>query len=180
MQLTLAQNADQVLQNVSRFIFKTFKVFGENLAAITHDRKRIYYDKPTFFGTTFLELAKFQMYSFHNNIMKSHFDCRLLYSDTDSLLYKIRSDDFYKELAAKPNILSEFDFLDYPTDHQVFNNNNKLAVFKYKDEFAGKLIDEFFSLKPKLYSITSTGKIPLSSFIILVLLWLVIKRQTSH
>ena len=28
--------------------------------------------------------------------MKPHFDCRLLYSDTDSLLYKIRSDDFYK------------------------------------------------------------------------------------
>ena len=39
MKLTLAQNADQVLQNVSRFTFKTFKIFGENLAAITHDQK---------------------------------------------------------------------------------------------------------------------------------------------
>ena len=110
MKLTLAQNADQVLQNVSRFTFKTFKIFGENLAAITHEPKRIFWNKPTIVGATILELAKFQMYRFHYNIMKPHFDCRLLYSDTDSLLYKIRSDDFYKELAAKPNILSQFDF----------------------------------------------------------------------
>ena len=110
MKLTLAQNADQVLQNVSRFTFKTFKIFGENLAAITHNPKRIYWDKPTIVGAAILELAKFQMYRFHYNIMKPHFDCRLLYSDTDSLLCKIRSDDFYKELAAKPNILPEFDF----------------------------------------------------------------------
>ena len=55
MKLTLPQNADQVLQNVSRFTFKTFKIFGENLAAITHDTKRIYWDKPTIVGATILE-----------------------------------------------------------------------------------------------------------------------------
>ena len=172
MKLTLAQNADQVLQNVSRFTFKKFKNCGEVFAAITHDPKRIYWDKPTIVGATILELAKLQMYRFHNNIMKPHFDCRLLYLDTDSLLYKIRSEDLYKELAAKPNILSEFDFSNYPKEHQIFNNNNnKLVVLKYKDEFAGQLIDEFISLKPKLYSITSTGKTDLCSFITLVLLW---------
>ena len=153
MKLTLAQNTDQVLQNVSRFIFKTFKIFGENLAAITHNPKRIYWDKPKIVGATIPELGKLQMYRFHYNIMELRFDCRLLYSDEDSLLYKIRSDDFYKELAAKPNILSEFSFSNYPKEHQIFNSNNKLVVLKYKDEFAGKLIHEFVSLKPKLYSI---------------------------
>ena len=180
MKLTLAQIADQVPQHVSRFTFKTFKIFGENLATITHDPKRIYCHKPTIVGAIILELAKLQMYRFHYNIMKPHFDCRLLYSDTDSLLYKIRSDNFYKELAGKPNILSEFDFSNYPKEHLLFNNNNKLVVLKHKDEFAGKFIDEFISLKPKLFSTTSTGKTDLCSFITLVLSWLVIITHTSH
>ena len=55
MKLTLAQNADQALQSVSRFTFKTFKFFGENLAAITYDPKIIYWDKPTIVGVTILE-----------------------------------------------------------------------------------------------------------------------------
>ena len=96
--------------------------------------------------------------------MKPHFYCRLQSADTDSLLYKIWSDD-YKELAAKPNILSAFDFSNYPKEHQLFNSNNTPVVLKYKDEFAGKLIEEFVSLKPKLYSITSTGETDLCSFI---------------
>ena len=169
-----------MLQNVSSFTFKAFRIFGGNLAAIAYDPKRIYWDKPTIVGATILELAKLQMYRFLYNIMKPHFDCRLLYLVTDSLLFIIRSDDFYKELAAKPNILSEFDFSNYSKEHQIFNNNNKLVVLKYKDEFAGKLIDEFILLKPKFYSITSTGKTDLCSFITLVVLWLVIITHTSH
>ena len=101
MELTLAQIADQMLQNVSRFTLEAFKTFGENFAGISHDPKGIYWDKPT--------------------IVKPHFDCRLLYSDTESLLYKFRSDDFFKELAAKPNILSEFDFSNHTEEHQFFN-----------------------------------------------------------
>ena len=37
MKLTLAQNADQVLQSVSRFTVNTFNIFGENVAAIKRD-----------------------------------------------------------------------------------------------------------------------------------------------
>ena len=134
MKLTLAQNADQVLQNVSRFTFKTFKIFSENLTAITYDPERIYWDKPKIIVATILELAKLQMYRFYYNIKKPPFDCRLLYFDTDSLLYKLRSDDFYKKLAAKLKFLHEFDFSNYPKEHQLFNNNNKIVVLKYIDE----------------------------------------------
>ena len=67
-----------------------------------------------FVDAKILDLAQFQMHRFDCNIMKPYFSCRLLYSDTDSLLYKNRSYDFYEEIAAKPNILSEFDFSNYP------------------------------------------------------------------
>ena len=62
--------------------------------------------------------------------MKPNFGCCLIYSDTDCLYYKILPDDLYKELAAKPNILSEFDFSNYRKEHKLFNNNNKLIVLK--------------------------------------------------
>ena len=57
IKLVLAQNADQVLKNVSSFTLKTFKIFCENLAASAHDPKRIYWDKPTIVDAKILELA---------------------------------------------------------------------------------------------------------------------------
>ena len=91
--------------------------------------------------------------------MLAHFDFRLLYSDTDSLLYKIRSKDFYEELARKPaSVVSEFDFSNYPNDHYLYRSENKRVVLKFKDEIAGDFITEFVCLKPKLYSILSKSK----------------------
>ena len=99
------------------------------------------------------------MYYFHYRVMRPNFNCRLLYSDTDSLLYSVQSPDFYKQLSKKPqSVLSHFDFSNYPSDHFLFNASNKKVVLKFKDEFAGDYIIEFICLKPKLYSFLSTSK----------------------
>ena len=55
MKLTQVQSADQVLQNISLFTFKSFKIFGENLVVITQDPKKIYWDCLTIVGATILE-----------------------------------------------------------------------------------------------------------------------------
>ena len=93
------------------------------------------------------------MYQFHYGIMRLSFDCRLLYSDTDSLLYRINCEDLYRELE-ESNVLDEFDFSNYPEDHKLYSDKNKRVVLKFKDEFAG----EFICLEPKLYTITSAGE----------------------
>ena len=83
--------------------------------------------------------------------MRAHFDCRLLYSDTDSLLYKIWSTDFYEELAKNPaSVVREFDFSNYLNDHYLYSTENKRVVLRFKDELAGDFITEFVCLKPKL------------------------------
>ena len=55
--------------------------------------------------------------------MKPNFECRLLYSDTVSLLHEIETEKnavFY-EILFKSNIIDEFDFSNYPENHPLFN-----------------------------------------------------------
>ena len=84
--LTIARDAEQVLSSISKFDFDRFMIFGDNLAALSFHARKIYWNTPTIIVATIRDLAKYQMYNFHYYTMRAHFDCRLLYSDTDSLL----------------------------------------------------------------------------------------------
>ena len=77
-------------------------IFGDNLTAVSFGARKIYWNTTIIVEATILDLAKYQMYSFHYYTMRAHFDCRSLYSDTDILLSKFQSTDFYEELARKP------------------------------------------------------------------------------
>ena len=47
----------------------------------------------------------------------------------------------------------DYDFSDYPKDHQLHDVSNKKVIGKMKDECAGTPIAEYIVLRPKLYSI---------------------------
>ena len=68
---------------------KTYKIFNNDLAAKTFKPRKIYSNKPTIVGATLLDLSKWQMYWFHYKLMKANFKTLVLYSDTDSSIYKI-------------------------------------------------------------------------------------------
>ena len=46
-----------------------------------------------------------------------------------------------------------FDFSNYSKDSKFFDESNKKAIDKMKDEYSGAIIDEFIGLKLKMYSI---------------------------
>ena len=157
--ITITLNAKQVLDVVSKLEFDRFMIFGENMAALTTRPKSILWNTPTIVGATILDLAKYHIYYFHYLVMHPNFNCRLLYSDTDSLLNSVQSPDFYKQLSEKPqSVLSHFKFSNYPSDQFLFKASNRKIVLKFNYEFAGDYITEFICLKPKLYSILSTSK----------------------
>ena len=55
-------------------------------------------NKPIYAGFTALELNKWLMYDFYYNFIKKHVDANLLFTDTNSLTYEIKSkDDVYEE-----------------------------------------------------------------------------------
>ena len=78
--------------------------------------------------------------------------CTVLYSDTDSLLYEIETDDLTSVLR---NLADHFDFSNYPTEHPLYDRTNHRVVLKMKDELAGDVITDFVGLKAKMYSIVT-------------------------
>ena len=84
------------------------------------------------------------------NFIKKDFSAELLFTDTDSLTYEIKSKDVYKEFFKSKDF---FDFSDYSKDSKFFNEANKKVIGKIKDEFGEVIIIEFVGLKLKMYSI---------------------------
>ena len=161
VKVKIVHNAEETMQQISAFDFKAIKIFDDDLAALTSAPRVINWNVPTIEGARVLEIAKFEKNRFHYEIMKPNFECRLLYSDTDSLLYEIETEkkaDFYKILKNNSDIIGEFDFSNYPENYPLFNKQNKLTVLKYKDEFPADTITDFIALKHKLYSIVSLNE----------------------
>ena len=90
------------------------------------------------------------MYDFHYSFIKKHFDAKLLFTDTDSLTYKIKSKDVYEEFFKHKHL---FAFSNYPKDLKVFDESNKKVIGKMKDQSTGKIISEFVGLKSRMYSV---------------------------
>ena len=99
---------------------------------------------------TAAELSKWLMYDFHYNVFKNNFNAELLFTDTDSLSYEIKSENVYEDFFKWKNL---FNFSNYSKDSKFFYESNKKVFDKMKGEFGGVIIDEFIGLKPKMYSI---------------------------
>ena len=90
------------------------------------------------------------MYDFHYNFVKKNFDAELLFTDTDSLTYEIKSENVYEEFFKWKGL---FDLNNYSKDSKFFDEINKKVSGKMKDEFGGVTVVEFVGLKSKMYSI---------------------------
>ena len=89
------------------------------------------------------------MHDFHYNFIKKNFDAELLFTDTDSLTYEIKSENVYEEFFKWKDL---FDFSNYSKDSKFFDETNKKVIGKMKDVSEGKIIDEFVGLKSKMHS----------------------------
>ena len=81
-------------------------------------------------------------------------DAEFLLTDTDSLTYEIKLEDFYEELF-KHELL--FDFSNFSS--KFYDNQNEMVVGKMKDEYKGISVNKFVGLKSKIYSaLSGNGK----------------------
>ena len=94
----------QLLALTNKMWMKTYRVFNDDLAAITFTPCKIHWNKSTIVGATVLDLSKRYLYWFHYKHMKANFKTLVLYCRTDSLIYEIRSEDLYEDLKAMTQI----------------------------------------------------------------------------
>ena len=87
----LVNNEKDFLKYTSRPTFITHKMFGKDYAAIHEIKPILILSKPIYIGITVLDLNKWKIYDFHYNFIKKNFDAELLFTDTDSLTYEIKS-----------------------------------------------------------------------------------------
>lgn len=83
---------------ISRPNFHNCNVIDENLAVIELNKTSILFNKPIYVGFTILDLAKAHLYDFQYNFIKKNFNtnARLMYTDTDSLIYNFINLDIYE------------------------------------------------------------------------------------
>ena len=146
----LINNAKDFLKYTNRPTYITHKIFGKDYAAIHKIKSILMLNKPIYVGFTVLELSKWLMYDFHYNFIKKNFNAKLLFTDTDSLTYEIKSENAYEEFFKWKDLL---DFSNYSKDSKFFYDANKKVLGKMKDEFGGVIATEFVGLKSKIYSI---------------------------
>ena len=91
------------------------------------------------------------MYKFHYCYIKDKYDdkSKLLFTDIDSLMYEIKTEDVYEDFSSNKEMIG---FSNYSTKLKYYDNSGKLVIVKMKDETGGAAIKEFVGLKPKMYS----------------------------
>ncbi|KAL4108153.1 hypothetical protein QTP88_018399 [Uroleucon formosanum] len=150
--IRLCSNASKVEKLIAKPNFDRRTIFTENLAAVHMKRTQISFKQPIYIGMCILDLSKMLMYDFYYNIIKKKYGnrVRLLYTDTDSLILEIKTNDFYQDIKIN---LDHFDTSDYPKDN-IYGLPlvNKKVLGKFKDELNGKIMTEFIGLRSKLYS----------------------------
>ena len=134
--------------------FESYKIFDENLLSVHMKKTSLCMNKPVYLGMSILDLSKIIMFDFHYRYIKKKYGekAKLLFTDTDSFLYEIETEDFYKDISG--DVKERFDTSEYPENHKsgIPTGENKKVLGKFKDETAGKIIKEFIGLRAKLYS----------------------------
>ena len=109
-------------------------------------------NKPIYLGLSILEISKTLMYEFWYDYMKPKYNdnVKLCYTDTDSFIINIKTNDFYEDIAS--DVENSFDTSNYEVKRLLPMGKNKKVIGLMKDELGGKIITEFVTLRPKTYS----------------------------
>ena len=156
----IVDNRELALKLSSKPNFDRATIFDENLVACHMKKTEVYFNKPIFVGQAILDLSKTLMFDFHYNYIRKKYGdkAELLFTDTDSLMYLIQTQDVYKDFSE--DVRRKFDTSDYPENHPsgIKTGVNKKVIGKFKDKAAGKQITHFVGLRPKLYTYKIEGQ----------------------
>jgi len=120
----------------------------EDLSLYKMKRKSVKLDSPKIVGACILDYAKLLMYEIYYKFYKAKYgeNVKLVYTDTDSLILEIQTDDLYQDMADNPYW---FDLSTY--EGKFHSTANAKVIGKFKDEYANKVISQVIAVRPKMY-----------------------------
>ena len=98
IKIRVVKNCKDFIRYTSRPKCVNCKVFENNLAAIHEKKISLTLNKPIYVGFIILEIRKWEMYNCHYNFMIRKFNTRLLFTDRDSLCYKLYEKNPHKKM----------------------------------------------------------------------------------
>ena len=91
MNVKLINNRKTYMRCVNKRNFISQKIFNKNFVAVHCSKTVLTLNKPIYIGFCILELSKFLMYQFrYDYVLKTFGNVKLLFTDTDSLVYEIK------------------------------------------------------------------------------------------
>ncbi|KYN27849.1 hypothetical protein ALC57_02745 [Trachymyrmex cornetzi] len=136
--------------------FHSRSIFSENLIAV--ELRKLEVKMTIYVGMCILEIAKLRLYEFYYEYMIPLYRdaCKILYTDTDSLIYLLECENVYEDIKRD---IARYDTNDYPerNAYDIPRVNNKIPGLM-KDENCGAIMTEFIGLRAKMYALRVIGK----------------------
>ena len=101
--IELATERNRIIKLAARPTFRSKTIISDDLTAVENYKTSVTLDKPIYVGFAVLELSKDLMFDFHYGYIKRKYpgdQSTLLFTDTDSLAYSIRTSDVYADMLA--------------------------------------------------------------------------------
>ena len=109
--IKLVMTEEKYLGKVIKPNCKSGVLFGENLMGCEMGKIKVVMNKPVYLGQAILDLSMIVMYEFHYDYMVPKYGLeklKLCYMNTDSLVYDIKTEDFYEDKAN--DVEARFDY----------------------------------------------------------------------
>ena len=134
--------------------YHTTKHISKDLLIMEMKKAEVKMNKPIYLGQTILDISKTVMYEFWYDYLKPKYgdNVKLCYTDTDSFIIHVKTEDFYKDIANDVN--KWFDTSKYKKGDNIplpIGINEDL-LGKFKDELKGRIMTELVALRAKTYA----------------------------
>ena len=141
------EDNDKIVKQQSRLTFNGNHKSYENYHTYTFKQNEVLFDRPLYLGFAVLDLGKLHMYESYYDKLQPYFgeeNLHLHYMDTDSFVLSINTQNIIQDLH---NLKDLFDFRNLDKNHEVFSNENKKVLGKFKIETHKNIwIDELIFL----------------------------------